>query len=328
MTAEARVSRNRVTSVSAHTGVVQKRASRNCGLGIPILPPSRLLAPNNFRLARQPEEDNVPLLRRLDQHCWPCHLLLQSRRKVRDYGDGVADLLGYAVEQDFLAVGADLVEKHGHGPGAHQSLRSSELQSTSHFFHGHAVNRVRGVHVVKFPAVVAPSGEMPSVRRDLPFAMSAIEGNNVDLFRTGLIGHVCEPASVGRKLGFGPESLGRGGYYQERFAVAFQRQSPNVLSSRCAALVNNVFAIARSIRGHDDLIVAEQFLLRAAAVRRRAEKLRLAIAPGVVDDPFSVRRPSRGVIENRAKREASSGAASKIDQPNVAKAVVNGEGDA
>jgi hypothetical protein len=57
------------------------------------------------------------------------------------------------------------------------------------------------------------------------------------------------------------------------------------------------------------LIVAEELLLRAAAVGRLTEKLELAVALGTIDDPFAVWRPLRIVVVNRAKSEAGAGAA-------------------
>ena len=41
---------------------------------------------------------------------WAVLLTLQTRRKVRDHGDGLADLLGNHIQQDFLAVGRDVEE--------------------------------------------------------------------------------------------------------------------------------------------------------------------------------------------------------------------------
>jgi hypothetical protein len=38
------------------------------------------------------------------------HVLLQTRGKVRNHGDGLADLLKNQIQQDFLALGGDVVE--------------------------------------------------------------------------------------------------------------------------------------------------------------------------------------------------------------------------
>ncbi len=58
---------------------------------------------------------------------WPCHLLLQSCRKVRNHRDGLADLLLNSVEKKFLAVGRDVVEDLGSGPIGDQLLSRAEL---------------------------------------------------------------------------------------------------------------------------------------------------------------------------------------------------------
>ncbi len=78
-------------------------------------------------------------------------LFFQRGGEIRDDGDGVAHLLRYAIEQDFLAVGADLEEWCRRGPAAaaNLNLRGAELQSARYFFHGHGVNRVRAVHIEK-----------------------------------------------------------------------------------------------------------------------------------------------------------------------------------
>ncbi len=78
-------------------------------------------------------------------------LFFQRGGEIRDDGDGVAHLLRYAIEQDFLAVGADLEEWCRRGPAAaaNLNLRGAELQSARYFFHGHGVNRVRTVHIEK-----------------------------------------------------------------------------------------------------------------------------------------------------------------------------------
>jgi hypothetical protein len=85
-------------------------------------------------------------------------LFFQRGGEIRDDCDGVADLLRYAIQQDFLAVVAHLEEWRRRGPtaAANLDLRGAELQSARHFFHGHGVNRVRAVHIEKFLAVVAP----------------------------------------------------------------------------------------------------------------------------------------------------------------------------
>jgi hypothetical protein len=83
-------------------------------------------ADHTFRLARQPDEDQV---RRsgLDQLGWPCHLLLQRCPEVRDHGDGLAHLLLNPVEKEFLAVGRNVVENLWSGPVGDEPLSSPEL---------------------------------------------------------------------------------------------------------------------------------------------------------------------------------------------------------
>jgi len=128
-------------------------------------------------------------------------LLFQDRGKIGDNRNGVADLLGDTVEEDFLPVGTDLVPGIGGGP-IRQGLRGAELQGACRFFHRDGVNRIRGVHVVvEFFTVVTPAGPIAPFRRDLPFAGSALEGNDINLRQAGFIGHVRQPSAVRRKSG-------------------------------------------------------------------------------------------------------------------------------
>ena len=86
-------------------------------------------------------------------------LLLQVRGKVRDYGHGLADLLGDAVEKDSLAVGSDVVDVEGSGIVGDQGLSGSELQRAAGVLYRHGKKIEVGVEVKELFAVAAPSGQ-------------------------------------------------------------------------------------------------------------------------------------------------------------------------
>jgi hypothetical protein len=59
-------------------------------------------------------------------------LLLESRRKVLDQSERLADLLRNPVEKNLLAIRSHIVERDAEdGPIADQLLRSPELQCTT-----------------------------------------------------------------------------------------------------------------------------------------------------------------------------------------------------
>src|SRR5215472_4792365 len=125
----------------------------------------------------------------------------------------------------------------------------------------------------------------PSVRRNLPFAGTTFEGGNIDLWRAGFIGQIRQPAAVRRKLWIVAKRAGCGRNDLEGLAISFERQCPNVLSSRYPACVEDVLAVGRPVTRKQQLIVVQEFFLRAAPVRGFAEKLEPAIAVGSVDNP-------------------------------------------
>ena len=134
--------------------------------------------------------------------------------------------------------------------------------------------------------------------------------------------------AVGREFWVVAKRTRCGWHDLERLVISFQRQCPNVLSSRYSARIDDVLSVVRPVTGKQQLIVAQQFLFGAPSVRGFAKKLELAIAVGRVSDPFAVRRPERGVVENRPKRKARADAPRQIVHPNVAYAIVHLKGDA
>src|SRR6202158_642598 len=113
----------------------------------------------------------------------PLGLLLQLCRKVRNYSDGLADLLRNPVEKDFLAVWRDIVEDLRSGPVADEGLRGAELQGTAGVLYRDREKIESRIHIVEFLAVLAPPRQHSSPGRDLPFALSAAKGHHIHFNR-------------------------------------------------------------------------------------------------------------------------------------------------
>src|ERR1700733_2844081 len=114
-------------------------------------------------------------------------LFLQSRRKVRDHRDRLADLLCNPVEKKFLAVGRNLVEDLRSGPTTDKFLSSAELQCAACSCYGDREKIVRRVHIINFFAIFAPLGLDSSVSGDLPLSLAAAEGHHIHLRRAGFV---------------------------------------------------------------------------------------------------------------------------------------------
>src|ERR1700676_5579530 len=159
--------------------------------------------------ARTPVAPSNPLLVRL---------LLQLRRKVCNYSDGLADLLRNPVEKDFLAVWRDIIEDLRSGPVADEILWGAELQGAAGVLYRDREKIVSRVHIVEIFAVVAPWRERSSFGRDLPLALPAAKGHHIHLKRTGLTRTVGQPMAVRGKL-----CLAATCYDQRGFALPFER---------------------------------------------------------------------------------------------------------
>src|SRR5208283_1017343 len=150
-------------------------------------------------------------------------LLLQICRKVCNHGDGLVDLLRHTDEKNLLAVGGNIVEDLGSGPGADQGLESAELQGAVRLLYRNGENIVGPVQIIEFVSVLAPSRHRARTGRDLPLALSATERHHIDFDYSRFTRGVGEPMTVRRKL-----SLGTARYNHEWFAISLQRQRPNL----------------------------------------------------------------------------------------------------
>ena len=84
-------------------------------------------------------------------------LLLQIRRKVRNHGDGLADLLRNPVQQDFPSVGSDVVKGFSqNGPSADDALRGAEFEGATGIPDLHRKKSLIPVQIVELSAVLAP----------------------------------------------------------------------------------------------------------------------------------------------------------------------------
>ena len=128
-------------------------------------------------------------------------LFLQPRRKVRNHGYGLADLLRHSVKKNFLAVGRNVIKGHARdGPITDQRLRCTELQGAAGCVYRHRKKIVGRVEIIELFAILTPARHYSAVGRDLPLALTSAKGHYIHLNRAGFAGHVREPMTIRGEL--------------------------------------------------------------------------------------------------------------------------------